>query len=274
MITVAAVQYCASDDAAATLDQIYPLIADAASTARLVALPEAATYLAASRAHLQEIAEPADNSFSQNRLAAMAREFDVWLLAGSLLLRCPRHGQLVNRSLLIAPDGSVAAQYDKIHMFDADVGDGQSYRESQSFTAGTAPVIATIDSLKVGLSICYDVRFPHLYRQLATDGAQLIMIPAAFTATSGGAHWHVLLRARAIETGCFIVAPAQSGVHADGRHTYGHSLIISPWGDILADAGTGDAMISATIDPDAIMRARRSIPSLATNPPIGPTQQR
>ena len=274
MITVAAVQYCADDDAATTLDHIYPLIADAASTARLVALPEAATYLAASRAHLQEIAEPADNSFSQNRLAAMAREFDIWLLAGSLLLRCPRHGQLVNRSLLIAPDGSVAAHYDKIHMFDADVGDGQSYRESHSFTAGTAPVIAPVDRMKVGLSICYDVRFPHLYRQLATDGAQLIMVPAAFTATSGAAHWHVLLRARAIETGCFIVAPAQSGVHADGRHTYGHSLIIGPWGDIIADAGTGDAVISATIDPDAIIRARRSIPSLATNPPIGPTQQR
>jgi len=181
---------------------------------------------------------------------------------------------LVNRSLLIAPDGSVAAHYDKIHMFDADVGDGQSYRESHSFTAGTAPVIAPVDRLKVGLSICYDVRFPHLYRQLATDGAQLIMVPAAFTATSGAAHWHVLLRARAIETGCFIVAPAQSGVHADGRHTYGHSLIIGPWGDIIADAGTGDAVISATIDPDAIIRARRSIPSLATNPPIGPTQQR
>jgi predicted amidohydrolase len=274
MITVAAVQYCASDDAAATLDHIYPLIADAARTARLVTLPEAATYLAASRTDLREIASPADNSVSQNRLAAMAREFDIWLLAGSLLLRCPHQGQLVNRSLLIAPDGAVAAHYDKIHMFDADVGDGQSYRESHSFTAGTAPVIATVDSLKVGLSICYDVRFPHLYRQLATDGAQLIMVPAAFTATSGAAHWHVLLRARAIETGCFIVAPAQSGVHADGRHTYGHSLIIGPWGDILADAGTGDATISATIDPDAIMRARRSIPSLGTNPPIGPTQQR
>lgn len=274
MITVAAVQYCASDDAAATLENIYPLIADAASNARIVALPEATTYLAASPAHLQEIAESADNSFSQNRLAEIARELNIWILAGSLLLRCPHHGQLVNRSLLIAPDGSAVANYDKIHMFDADVGDGQRYRESKSFTAGTAPVIVTVDSLKVGLSICYDVRFPHLYRQLATDGAQLIMVPAAFTAISGAAHWHVLLRARAIETGCFIVAPAQSGVHADGRHTYGHSLIIDPWGNIVADAGTGDAMISATIDPNAITRARRSIPSLTTNPPIGSTQLR
>ena len=122
------------------------------------------------------------------------------------------------------------------------------------------------------MSICYDLRFPHLYRQLAHDGAKLLLVPAAFTATSGRAHWHVLLRARAIETGCFVVAAAQSGTHADGRQTYGHSLIISPWGEVIADAGTGDAVISAALDPALVETARRSIPSLATNPAIGPTR--
>jgi predicted amidohydrolase len=273
MLGVAAIQYCARDDARATLDHITPLIAQAAETARLVSLPEAATYLAASRTQLAERAEWEDDSFSHRRLADMAREFGIWLHAGSLMLRRRDTGRLVNRTLLLGPDGGLVATYDKIHMFDADVGDGQTYRESQSFSAGAAPVTVSIEGLCAGLSICYDLRFPHLYRQLARDGAKLLLVPAAFTATSGRAHWHVLLRARAIETGCFVVAAAQCGTHADGRQTYGHSLIISPWGEVIADAGTGDAVISAALDPALVETARRSIPSLGTNPAIGRTRR-
>ena len=272
MLRVAALQYCASDDVAKTLHHIQPLIAEAASQASLVALPECSNYLAASREQLFQRAEWEDESYSQKWFSNIAREFGIWLLAGSLIMRRRDNNQLVNRSLLFGPDGSVVANYDKIHMFDADVGDGKSYQESASFLAGHSPVIAHIDNVPCGLTICYDVRFAHLYRQLALDGAQLFLVPAAFTAHSGKAHWHVLLRARAIETGCFVVAPAQSGTHADGRKTYGHSLIINPWGEIVTEAEDGDAIIYAALDISATARAQNAIPSLKTNPVIGPTR--
>lgn len=272
MLRVAALQYCASDDVAKTLHHIQPLIAEAASKASLVALPECANYLAASREQLFQRAEWDDESYSQKWLANVACEFGIWLLAGSLIMRRRDNNQLVNRSLLFGPDGAVVADYDKIHMFDADVGDGKSYQESASFAAGQSPVIAHVDNVPCGLTICYDVRFAHLYRQLALDGAQLFLVPAAFTALSGKAHWHVLLRARAIETGCYVVAPAQSGTHADGRKTYGHSLIINPWGEIIAEAKDGDAIIFAALDLSATTRAQNAIPSLQTNPVIGPTR--
>jgi predicted amidohydrolase len=272
MLRVAALQYCASDDAARTLHHIQPLIAEAAAKARLVALPECANYLAASREQLFQRAEWDNDSYSQKWLGNIAREFGIWLLAGSLIMRRRDNNQLVNRSVLFGPNGELVADYDKIHMFDADVGDGKSYFESASFTAGQSPVIAHIDNVPCGLTICYDLRFAHLYRQLALDGAQLFLVPAAFTALSGKAHWHVLLRARAIETGCYIVAPAQSGTHADGRKTYGHSLIINPWGEVIAEARDGDAIIYATLDLSATVRAQNAIPSLKTNPVIGPTR--
>ena len=272
MLRVAALQYCASDNVVKTLHHIQPLIAEAASKASLVALPECANYLAASREQLFQKAEWDDESYSQKWLGDTAREFGIWLLAGSLIMRRRDNNQLVNRSLVFGPDGAVIAYYDKIHMFDADVGDGKMYRESASFSAGQSPVIAHIDNVPCGLTICYDVRFAHLYRQLALDGAQIFLVPAAFTALSGKAHWHVLLRARAIETGCYVVAPAQSGTHADGRKTYGHSLIINPWGKIIAEAKNGDAIIFAALDLRATVRAQKAIPSLKTNPVIGPTR--
>ncbi|MDA0358783.1 MAG: carbon-nitrogen hydrolase family protein [Proteobacteria bacterium] len=272
MFSVAAVQYCSSDSAKETLTRIRPLIVAAAQQARFVTLPECASYLAASREQLATHAEWEDDSYSQRWLADMAKQLGIWLLAGSLMMRRRDDKRLVNRSLLIGPDGRQITSYDKIHMFDANVGDGKTYQESASFTAGNAPVIAMIDDMPVGLSICYDLRFPHLYRQLARDGAKLLMVPAAFTAVSGRAHWHVLLRARAIETGCFIVAPAQFGKHADGRQTYGHSLIINPWGEIIAEGDDGDAVIAAMLDIDEVDRARRAIPSLQTNPVIGTTR--
>ena len=271
-LTVAALQYCASGDPAETIAHIRPLIAKAARTARLICLPEAASFLAASRAQLAERAEWADDSDSQKQLAAPARQHKVWLLAGSLFLRRRQDHKLVNRGVLFAPDGRIIATYDKIHMFDANVGDGQRYCESDSFAAGTTPVIADLGDFQLGLSICYDLRFAHLYRQLARDGAHILTVPSAFTAVSGAAHWHVLLRARAIETGCYVIAPAQCGTHSDGRQTYGHALIISPWGKILAEADDGDGMITAKIDLEKITSARRAIPSLASSAEFGKTR--
>tara|TARA_B100001564_G_C20531269_1_gene619881 strand:- start:105 stop:938 length:834 start_codon:yes stop_codon:yes gene_type:complete len=271
-LTVAALQYCASDDAAATLHQIEPLIAKAAKTTQLICLPEAASFLAASRAQLFERAEWENDSASMKKLAALARQHNVWLLAGSLFLRRLQDRKLVNRGVLFAPDGLVIASYDKIHMFDANVGDGQDYFESNSFAAGTTPVIADLGDIKLGMSICYDLRFAHLYRQLARDGAHILTVPAAFTAVSGDAHWHVLLRSRAIETGCYVIAPAQCGTHSDGRQTYGHALIINPWGEILAEADDGDGVITATIDLTKITEARQAIPSLASSAEFGKTR--
>ena len=271
-ITVASLQYCASNDAAATLAHIEPLIAKAARTAQLICLPEAASFLAASRMQLAQRAEWEDNSASQKKLAAVARQHNIWLLAGSLFLRRRHDQKLVNRGVLFAPDGQIIASYDKIHMFDANVGDGQHYCESDTFVAGTTPVIADLGDIKLGMSICYDLRFAHLYRQLARDGAHILTVPAAFTALSGAAHWHVLLRARAIETGCYVIAPAQCGTHSDGRQTYGHALIISPWGEILAEAEDGEGVITAAMDLTKITLARQAIPSLASSAEFGKTR--
>src|SRR5215813_12243137 len=193
--------------------------------------------------HLQKATAEADNP----ALAAfrdLARETEAWLLVGSLAIRLAPE-RLANRSFLIAPDGGIAALYDKIHMFDVDLKNGESYRESALFRPGESAVLAELPWGTLGMTICYDVRFAYLYRQLAQAGAQFLSIPAAFTVPTGKAHWHVLQRARAIETGCFVFAPAQWGEHAEGRKTYGHSLIVAPWGEVLADGGESVGIISA-----------------------------
>jgi predicted amidohydrolase len=172
---------------------------------------------------------------------------------------------VANRSFLIGPDGAIIARYDKIHMFDVDLPGGESYRESALYRAGSAAAVADLPWARVGLTVCYDVRFPSLYRQLAQAGAALIAIPAAFTKTTGEAHWHVLVRARAIETGSYVIAAAQGGHHADGRDTYGHSLIVDPWGAVLAEGGTNPGIIVADIDPEASAAARRRIPALSSD---------
>jgi predicted amidohydrolase len=164
--------------------------------------------------------------------------------------------------MLSAPDGQVQAQYDKIHMFDVELEDGERHHESAAYQAGDCLVTSEVNGVTLGLSICYDLRFPNLYRRLAEAGAQVIVVPSAFTKQTGEAHWHILLRARAIETGCFIVAPAQIGRHENGRETYGHSLIVNPWGRIIAEAEDGDALISAELDLSLSARARRQIPAL------------
>ena len=197
----------------------------------------------------------------------LARELDVWFLAGSLHVhpddRAADDDRIANRSLLIDPQGNVTARYDKIHMFDVDLKGGESYRESATFRPGERAVVADSPWGGIGLSICYDVRFPYLYRALAHNGAGILTVPAAFTVPTGRAHWHVLLRARAIETGCFVVAPAQVGTHDQGRQTYGHSLIVSPWGEVLADAGEAVGMVTADLDLDQVAEARRMVPALS-----------
>ncbi len=195
------------------------------------------------------------------QLRDLAGELGCWLLIGSLVIRLSDE-RLANRSFLIDPAGQVAARYDKIHMFDVAVPDGQSYRESKAYQPGAAAVHADLPWGRLGLTVCYDLRFPQLYRALAQAGVDFLTVPSAFTRLTGRAHWHVLLRARAIETGCFVLAPAQCGETSQGRQTYGHSLIVAPWGEVLAEAGEDPGVILAEIDPARVAEARRMIPVL------------
>jgi len=209
--------------------------------------------------------EKARDEASHPMLAAfrdLARETGAHLLLGSIMLREPGVERLSNRSFLIGPQGDILARYDKIHMFDVDLPGGESYRESAVFRPGETAVVAPLPWGALGMTVCYDLRFPHLYRALAQSGADFLSIPAAFTVPTGKAHWHVLLRARAIENGCFVLAPAQCGEHAEGRRTYGHSLIVAPWGEILTEAGDEAGIITAEIDTARIAEARRAVPSL------------
>ena len=189
-------------------------------------------------------------------------ELGIHLHIGSMAIKLG-DDMVANRAFLISPDGHVAARYDKIHMYDVDLGNGESYRESRLYKPGSEARVADLPFGRLGLTICYDVRFPYLYRALAQSGASVIAIPAAFTKTTGEAHWHVLVRARAIETGSFVVAAAQGGHHEDGRDTYGHSMIVDPWGKILAEAGTEPGYILADIDTTASDEARSRVPNLA-----------
>jgi predicted amidohydrolase len=195
------------------------------------------------------------------RLRALAAELGIFLHIGSLAIKLDP-ARVANRSYLIDPDGEIAARYDKLHMFDVDLAGGESHRESGHCRPGSKAVVADLPFGRLGLSICYDLRFPKLYRALASAGAEFIAVPAAFTKQTGEAHWHVLIRARAIETGAFMLAATQGGLHESGRATYGHSLIVSPWGEILAEAGEEPGVIFADIDLAASAEARARIPTL------------
>jgi predicted amidohydrolase len=228
--------------------------------AEFVATPEMTNVIEPRRALLWgKVGEEAED-FSVGALAALAQELGIWLSAGSLALRSG--DRLVNRSLLYAPDGRIAARYDKVHLFDVALPNGESYRESGSYDGGGRAVTADIGSIRLGLTICYDLRFPQLYLALAGAGASVLAVPSAFTTLTGEAHWHVLLRARAIETGSFVLAAAQGGRHESGRETYGHSLVVDPWGRILAEAQDGPGIIVTTIDAEQAVEARRRIPAL------------
>jgi len=208
-------------------------------------------------------------------LRELARETGAWLLIGSLAVDISREPgipagerRLANRSYLIDAAGRIVARYDKIHMFDVDLAGGESYRESNAFRPGERAVVAETPWGVLGMTVCYDLRFPQLYRSLAKAGADFLAIPSSFTVPTGRAHWHTLMRARAIENGCFVLAPAQWGEHAERRRTYGHSLIVDPWGEVLADAGDGIGIVSAPVDPARIAECRGMVPSLGHDRPF------
>ncbi|HEY4263790.1 MAG TPA: carbon-nitrogen hydrolase family protein [Micropepsaceae bacterium] len=267
-IKVACVQLRCGDDVAENVGSALKLIREAHKAgAQFIATPENTNLMAADGgAKLEKtVVEKDDSALPQ--FAGVAEELGIWLLVGSLGIKVSE-GKTANRSYLIGPNGRIAARYDKIHLFDVNLPSGETYRESNTVTPGADAVVASLPWARIGLSVCYDLRFPQLYRALAKEGAEILTVPSAFTETTGKAHWHVLLRARAIENGCFVVAPAQGGTHANGRKTYGHSLIVGPWGDILAEAGIDPGIVTADLDLEEIASVRARLPSLHHDRPF------
>jgi len=248
----------------ANLDALDALARDAAAQGAAYALsPEVTVVFAENREGLRNTAWPFENNPHISRAARIARETKLWLNLGSLAVALS-DGRFANRSVLFRPDGSIAATYDKIHLFDATLPGLREYSESATYAGGDQAVVAEAAGLKLGLTICYDVRFPALHQVLATAGAEVLTVPAAFTVPTGAAHWEILLRSRAIETGCYVIAAAQAGQHQNGRSTYGHSMIIDPWGKIIGElGGEGEGVLVADIDAKAVAEARGRVPALA-----------
>jgi predicted amidohydrolase len=263
MIEVALVQTRAPATQGAALAHVAPLVREAAAAgAKLILTPEGTNLLQRDRVSLMQTVTPLEDDVCVNGLRALAAELEVWLLVGSAMVR-REDGKVANRSVLVDPKGAIVATYDKVHLFDVDLASGERYRESTSFEPGEKAIVADAAGLRLGLSVCYDIRFAALYRALAKAGAEALSVPAAFTQPTGAAHWEILLRARAIETGSFVLAPAQGGQHEDGRATWGHSMVVSPRGEILAGVGHDEpAVVRASLDLEAVARARASIPSL------------
>jgi len=265
----ALVQMCTGRDVARNLVEMTKLIREAAAGgAQYVQTPEVSVLMERDRARLFVETRPEEGNPAIAHCQALARELGIWLHLGSMGVLV-KPDKIANRSFLFSPEGRIAARYDKIHMFDVELPGGESYRESRNFEPGRKAVLADLPWGSLGLTICYDMRFPTLYRALAKSGAELIAVPSAFTVPTGQAHWHVLLRARAIETQCFVLAAAQVGAHECGRSTYGHSMIVSPWGEVLAEAdGEKSTVIFADIDMQAVEEARKRIPSLRHDRPF------
>lgn len=262
-LSVGLVQFTAGDDPAANTDALLRYVNEAADGgAQFVLTPEVSNIISSSRSHQEQVLSLQEDDQTLKALSALAKARKIWLLIGSLALKSGGE-RFLNRSFLISPKGAIIAHYDKIYMFDVALGGGESYRESAQFQPGNRAVLAETDIGKIGLTICYDLRFPHLHRTLAQAGAHILTVPAAFTVPTGKAHWHTLLKARAIETGCFILAPAMVGQHSPKRATYGHSLVVSPWGEVLADAGTAEGVTFATLDLSLVKEARAKIPALS-----------
>jgi deaminated glutathione amidase len=233
----------------------------AAEGAHYVQTPEVSNMMQSNRKALFEHLATEEDDLSLKAYRALAKELKIYLHIGSLALRFSPE-KAVNRSFLIGPDGELLASYDKIHMFDIDLPGGESYRESANYQPGETAIISDLPWGRIGLTICYDVRFPALYRALAESGAVFLTVPSAFTRKTGEAHWHTLLKARAIETGCFVFAAAQAGLHENKRETFGHSLIVDPWGTVIAEGGAEPGVFMAKIDPAKVDTARKAIPSL------------
>jgi deaminated glutathione amidase len=262
------VQMCSGRDVERNLADAAGLIREAAGKgAQYVQTPEITTLMEMERARLFAAVRPEEGNPAIARFAALAQELGIWLHIGSMAVLLG-NGKIANRSLLLGPDGTVQARFDKLHMFDVELPGGESYRESRNYQAGSAGVLADLPWGSLGLTVCYDLRFPHLYRALAKAGADFLAIPSAFTRQTGEAHWQVLLRARAIENGAFVLAAAQAGRHESGRETYGHSLIVSPWGDVIAEADAQTGVIVADIRPEEVAKARQRIPSLQHDRPF------
>jgi predicted amidohydrolase len=259
---VACVQNNAGNDTAKNIAQVTGLVRQAkASGADLICLPEYFSFLEVNDRRLLAGAFAEDTHPAIPQFRDLARELDVWILMGSLAIKLPT-GKVNNRSYLLSATGEIVARYNKLHLFDVSLKEGEIYLESSTVEPGTTPVLTSTPWGSLGMSICYDLRFAYLYRYLAQAGACFLAVPAAFTRTTGQAHWHVLLQARAIETGCFVFAPAQCGVRPNGRATFGHSLIVDPWGAVLADGADEPGFIVADIDISKIGEARRMIPAL------------
>lgn len=240
----------------------------ASNGAQFVLTPEMTSLLEPRNEQLIKKTFSEDDDPGLRLFRQLADELCIWLLIGSLPIKIGPDW-LANRSYLIDPEGRITARYDKMHMFDVDLDGGEIYRESKTYKAGSAAVIAPTPWGGLGLTVCYDLRFPYLYRRLALMGARMLAVPAAFTKLTGQAHWHILLRARAIETGSFVLAPAQCGPHSGDRETFGHSLIVDPWGEIIAEAASEPAIVMATILLNEVDKARQKIPSLEHTRKIG-----
>ncbi len=273
--TAACVQFTAGPDPEPNLRVVSDLVRRARDAgADFIMTPEASNFIESGRRRREKARPEADDPFLAG-MRSLARETGAWLLIGSLVIdpagepgTAAGEARLANRSFLVDSGGAIVARYDKIHMFDIDLPGGESYRESNAYRPGGSTAIVETPWGRLGMSVCYDLRFPHLYRALARAGADFLAVPSVFTVPTGKAHWHVLLRARAIENGCFVFAPAQWGEHTAGRHSYGHSLIVDPWGEVLADAGEGVGIVSARIEVARIAEVRHMVPSLQHDRPF------
>lgn len=269
---VALLQMQTGNDLDANLETVKAMAREAQRDgAQFVMTPEYALMMDGSGRVMRERALDAGGAPALAQLQALARELSIWLLVGSLTLKTERD-RIANRSFLLRPDGSVAATYDKIHMFDVTLPDGKVIRESSAYEPGSRAVLAATPWGTVGLTVCYDLRFPQLYRALAQAGAAYLTIPSSFQRATGKVHWHTLIKARAIENACFVFAPAMCGEHPGNRTTYGHSLVVDPWGEVLADGGEAPGIVCADIDPSRVARVRGMLPCLehdrAFSPPL------
>ncbi len=264
----ALLQISSSDDPAENLDMVRAMVADAAAQgARWVLTPEVTNCLSTSTTRQREVLQHEEDDITLAGLRTQAAELGIWLLIGSLGIKThDPDGRFANRSFMIGPQGQIVDRYDTIHMFDVQVTETETFRESANYRPGQRAVLAETDFGKVGMTICYDLRFPHLHAALAQAGATILTVPAAFSPVTGAAHWEPLLRARAIETGCWVLAPAQTGDHklsrGKPRRTHGHSLVVAPWGEVLIDAGTDPGIHIFDLDDKSVTEARRRVPSL------------
>lgn len=266
----ACVQSTATPDIAHDIRILTGFIREAAAQgARFIATPEYCAGLDTRDGKMFPVAFTEAEHPVLPAMRALAKELKVWLLIGSIGVRAP-DGKIFNRSFMLSPAGEIAARYDKIHLFDINLGEGRVYHESATIEAGRSAVISPCAEGMIGLSICYDIRFPHLYRAYAQAGAEMFAAPAAFTRVTGDAHWHVLQRSRAIENGAYVISPGQCGTLSGGAECYGHSLIVDPWGRVLADGGTEPGVVTAEIDLERARETRRRIPSLTHDRAFAP----